>query len=58
MDWVKTKVQPFPEKTGVLICWDGQKYIAFFYHADTTYTLPAGTTHWFLVPEPPTSEKK
>ena len=51
-NWVNVDEQPFPDKDGVVVCWDGQEYIAFYFRSDWTVELPFGTKCWYLVPHP------
>jgi len=51
--WVLVSNNPFPDRNGILVCWDGcMKYCAFYFN-EFTVELPIGTTHYFLLPEPP-----
>ena len=51
-NWVNVDEQPFPDKDGLIVCCDGEKYIAFYFRSDWTVELPFGTKCWYLVPHP------
>lgn len=48
--WTSVNEQAFPSKNGIIVCYDGQKYCAFYFN-EFTVELPIGTTHYYQVPE-------
>ena len=50
--WTPVSEYPFPDRDGVIVCWDEQKLTAFYFSTEWTTMLPYGTVKWFLVPNP------